>query len=637
LPGPKPAKDQWVNSLPKTRHLEREPLCSTTFFYNSLAKDFGGNHYGRYLFAFYNARFSYLFQGPNVRFQLHQRSFGELDKDPRFRGIIPSLSGLQHVQQVNNMESAARSASPSKQRKASSSRAASSQPNSPIKGQPRFPAPAPLGEWANRVPASKNGSKANSAPSSRKSTKSTDNYTNNRPASIAELETTPPPRNPFSHDVTGLDENRVHDLLLDDDQQQHAKPQPAADKRKPRPSLSDRTVGTLSLISPTPSPGGRKSTFNVDSPMAPPSQPMSTIRKTRTRNAFGVHPAAREPSPTKKPLKASAPSLPVKTPPMAHLSKLPLPSPTSSPLKAAEESELSGLAKPTPTIKKAPTSRATITVRSTFNRPTLSTLFRHASNYSSATSASSAHFLGDLERTPRAAQRTAIMPRTPSLESIPFSITGSTSRSASTSSGPSASEFEHAEETQTISSRASSTSSDRFSSAEPSPAREYFDKEPEPELESISLDLSSTNLTSFPIYSLTDPNIFTNLTSLNLSHNTLDATKYLDNYLFLPHLRVLSLVSTGLTTIHPLSKHLSAPAMKSLNISCHHLSGPVPKFRYYFPMLEEVIATDGWFDVVETRTLVGLKMLDLRNNYIGEADVEDRRGDWKVLGVEVLL
>jgi hypothetical protein len=100
---------------------------------------------------------------------------------------------------------------------------------------------------------------------------------------------------------------------------------------------------------------------------------------------------------------------------------------------------------------------------------------------------------------------------------------------------------------------------------------------------------------------------------------------------------VLSLVSTGLTTILPLAMHLSAPAMKVLNISCHRLSGPVPKFRFYFPMLEEVIATDGWFDVVETRTLVGLKRLDLRNNCIGEADVEDRRGDWEVLGVEVLL
>jgi hypothetical protein len=543
------------------------------------------------------------------------------------------------------MESAAQSASPSKQRKASSSssssssRAASSQSKSSIKGQPRFPAPAPLGEWANRVPASKNGSKANSAPSSPKSrTKLTNSLANNRPASIAELETTPPPRNLFSHDVTGLDENRVQDLLLGGDQQQHAKPQHAANKRKPRPSLSDRTVETLSLISPTPSPGGRKSTFfNVDSPMGPPSQPMSTIRKARTRNAFGIPTAPREPSPTKKPLKPSAPSLPVKTPPMAHLSRLPLSSPMSSPLKAVGESEPSGLTKPTPTIKKAPTSRATIAARPTFERPTLSAFFRHASNYSSAINAGSPHYLGDLERTPRATQRTSIMPRTPSLESIPFSITASTSRSTSTSSRPSASEFEHAEETQTISSRASSTSSDRFSSAEPSPAREHFDKEPEPELGSIGLDLSSTNLTSFPIYSLTIPNIFTSLTNLNLSHNTFDATKYLDSTLFLPHLRVLSLVSTGLTTILPLAMHLSAPAMKVLNISCHRLSGPVPKFRFYFPMLEEVIATDGWFDVVETRTLVGLKRLDLRNNCIGEADVEDRRGDWEVLGVEVLL
>ena len=54
-------------------------------------------------------------------------------------------------------------------------------------------------------------------------------------------------------------------------------------------------------------------------------------------------------------------------------------------------------------------------------------------------------------------------------------------------------------------------------------------------------------------------------------------------------------------------------------------------------MLQDVIATDGWFDIVETRTLVGLKSLDLRNNCIGEADVEERRDDWKVLGVEVLL
>jgi hypothetical protein len=537
------------------------------------------------------------------------------------------------------MESAALAVSPSKQQRAHSSRP-SSQPKSSFKGHRGFAAPTPLGEWANRVPASKNGTKANSAPASRKSsnrpsTSAAHNNARNRPASIAELDTTPPARPPFPHDVTGLDENRVQDLLLGGDQ--HAKPQPPADKRKSRPSLSDRTLETLSLISPTPSPGRIKSNFlHVDSPMGPPSRPASKTRRTKTRNAVGIPDRARDVSPTRKPLKPATPSLPVKTPPIAHFSRLPLASPMGSPSRPVRKGEPSVLTKPTPTIKRAPTSRATITARSTFERQALSTLFRRASDYSSATSAGSTSPTRDVERTPRPIHRTSIVPRTPSLESIPFS-TGSTSRSTSTSSQPSASEFENAEETQTQSSRASSTSSDRLSSALPSPAREYFDKEPEPDLESISLDLSSTNLTSFPIYSLTDPTIFTHVTSLNLSHNALDATKYLDNTLFLPHLTSLSLVSTGLASILPLRMHLSAPALKVLNISCHRLSGPVPKFRYYFPMLEEVIATDGWFDVVETRTLVGLKRLDLRNNCIGEADVEERRGDWKVLGVEVLL
>ena len=586
-------------------------------------------------------------------------SSAESSTRPGFRGSAPHARPAARPP-GDGMESAARTASPSRQSKAQSSKA-SSPPKLWIKSQPRFSAPAPLGEWTNRVPASKNGTKANSGPTSRKSSNrsTTSNGNNNGPPSIAELETTPPPRNPFSHDVTGLDENRVQDLLLRSDQHASLQLQPAADRRKPRPSLSDRTIGTLSLVSPTPSLGRRPSSFfNVDSPMGPPSLPASTVRKSRTRNAFTIPASARQISPTKKPLKSVVPSLPVQTPPMAHFSRLPLPSPTSSPSKWGEKSEPSVLTKPTATIKKAPMSRPTITTRSTRERPNLSTLFRHASNHSSATSASSTTQLRDLERrprpiermprpiertprpierTPRPIERTPIVSRTPSLESIPFSITASTSRSTSTSSQPSASEFEHATETQTVSSRASSTSSDRLSSAEPSPAREYFDKEPEPDLESISLDLSSTNLTSFPIYSLTDPNIFTNITNLNLSHNPLDLTKYLDATLFLPHLAHLSLVSTGLTTILPLATHLSAPALKTLNISCHRLSGPVPKFRYYFPTLEEVIATDGWFDIVETRTLVGLKRLDLRNNCIGEADVEERRGDWKVLGVEVLL
>ena len=532
------------------------------------------------------------------------------------------------------MESAARSSSsPSKKRHAPSSKPPP-QPRSSIKGQPGNAATTPLGDWTSRVEVAKNGSKATSAPASRKSSqRSTTSHANNtashRPARSAPVEATPPSRAPFSCDVPAPAENRTQALLSGSYQQAQLPPSPN------RLSLSDRTIETFPLVSPTPSPGRPKSnSVNVDSPARPPSHPVSTSRKPRTRNAFSVSACTREISPRKTPLKPSPPSFPVKTPPMAHLSQLTLASPVNSPSKAVARGERSGLTKPMPTIRRAPISRATITARSTFERPAVTTLFRTASTYSSATSATSEM---DLERMGRAMERTPMMHRTISLESIPFATSASTSRSSSTSSRPSASEFENAEETQTQSSRASSTSSDRLSSAIPSPAREYFDKEPEPNVESISLDLSSTNLTSFPMYSLSDPTIFTHVTSLNLSHNALDATKYLDSYIFLPHLVSLSLVSAGLTTILPLAKHLSAPALKLLNISCHRLSGPVPKFRYYFPMLEEVIATDGWFDMVETRTLVGLKRLDLRNNCICEADVQERRGDWKVLGVEVFL
>ena len=45
---PETAKDQWVNSLQK-RDIYKGALCSTTFFYNSQAKNLGGEYHGRYL------------------------------------------------------------------------------------------------------------------------------------------------------------------------------------------------------------------------------------------------------------------------------------------------------------------------------------------------------------------------------------------------------------------------------------------------------------------------------------------------------------------------------------------------------------------------------------------------------------
>lgn len=49
-------------------------------------------------------------------------------------------------------------------------------------------------------------------------------------------------------------------------------------RKKPRPSLSDRTVETLAQIPPTPSPSKKKSSFFTnESPMAPPSRPASAM------------------------------------------------------------------------------------------------------------------------------------------------------------------------------------------------------------------------------------------------------------------------------------------------------------------------------------------------------------------------
>lgn len=63
-------------------------------------------------------------------------------------------------------------------------------------------------------------------------------------------------------------------------------PEPPKERRKPRPSLSDRTVETLSQIPPSPLSNRQKSSFfNTDmaSPMRPPLRPASAMSKNRPR------------------------------------------------------------------------------------------------------------------------------------------------------------------------------------------------------------------------------------------------------------------------------------------------------------------------------------------------------------------
>lgn len=78
--------------------------------------------------------------------------------------------------------------------------------------------------------------------------------------------------------------------------------------RRPRASLSDRTIETLSQIPPSPSPRRRRSSFfPSESPVAPSLRPTSSLSRTRPSTSHGQRPplpssfpTPRLPSPTKR-------------------------------------------------------------------------------------------------------------------------------------------------------------------------------------------------------------------------------------------------------------------------------------------------------------------------------------------------
>lgn len=81
-------------------------------------------------------------------------------------------------------------------------------------------------------------------------------------------------------------------------------------RRRPRPSLSDRTVETLSQIPPSPSPRRRRSSFfPSESPAVTPSRPKSSLSRSRPATSHGQRPpippmppiAPRATSPIKRP------------------------------------------------------------------------------------------------------------------------------------------------------------------------------------------------------------------------------------------------------------------------------------------------------------------------------------------------
>ena len=134
-----------------------------------------------------------------------------------------------------------------------------------------------------------------------------------------------------------------------------------------------------------------------------------------------------------------------------------------------------------------------------------------------------------------------------------------------------------------------------------------------------TLRLSNNELTSLPIELLSHPALKWSLRSLDISHNPqLHPTEYLIEDLFLPVLRSLYVVSTGLTSLDGLTAHLNAPELTELNISCHRLAGHVPWVRAWFPSCTSLLASDNWFTSIDVEAARGLEVLDIRNNYIEE-------------------
>ncbi|KAK5939353.1 hypothetical protein PMZ80_008657 [Knufia obscura] len=113
----------------------------------------------------------------------------------------------------------------------------------------------------------------------------------------AALDTTPPSIRPESAIIEEGNENASSNQDAKNDE--FAKPE----KRRPRPSLSERTIETLSQISPAPSPSRRRSsTVRSSGSMGPPARPASAMRMSRP-NTPSTPSSGRAPSPVKRPFR----------------------------------------------------------------------------------------------------------------------------------------------------------------------------------------------------------------------------------------------------------------------------------------------------------------------------------------------
>lgn len=122
------------------------------------------------------------------------------------------------------------------------------------------------------------------------------------------------------------------------------------------------------------------------------------------------------------------------------------------------------------------------------------------------------------------------------------------------------------------------------------------------------LQLANNKFSSIPA----TISIITHLTVLDLSKNTIATA--LTYPLSLRRLRDLRLTSNAITSLDPLTTHLSAPLLQTLDIANNRLTGSLPVLRQYFPELISLIACDNRISEVSAESLTGLKIVNLSNN-----------------------
>lgn len=108
------------------------------------------------------------------------------------------------------------------------------------------------------------------------------------------------------------------------------------------------------------------------------------------------------------------------------------------------------------------------------------------------------------------------------------------------------------------------------------------------------------------------------LTILDLSKNSISALP--TSPLELPKLRELRLSSNKLNSLAPLTTHLTAPTLQTLDISQNRLTNSLPALRASFPALITLIASDNALLDVPADSLTGLKTVNLSNNNIERLD-----------------